>query len=345
MDDFLNLSDVAISKINKIRKFCFGVYGSSHIGEHKRLKIRLNTGKSIEFSVLGSDFPVFFIEFDNKNITVSAGSGPSVRVMYSEHDDINKKLNDVLDLVIPNLLNKLGFIDCTESSDVVVSFLDKSIDELLVERFSNCGFNYIDEYTLIENACSDLGLKLTDLVEYNEDNSATTKSMLTILPKIVRNITLNDSVESKFKQLISLISFYNYLIDNDNNGGISFEEYSKTDLAPSAELDSPFCYVSLSDVLTIGLGNQLKPKVNDNILYEQIVDKESQYGYIYSFSVYIQDNNYSIGDKEYKYFTNDLDYIYSIVLNSIRNLINTTISNSDANITSRHVEVFKMAKF
>lgn len=346
---FLNLSDATLIKINKIRSFNFGVHGSTHFGTHKRLKITTTHDKSIEFSIIGSELPVIVICLKNDEITISDGSRSNgVSVLYSVDDNFEEKLNEALDMSIPKLLERLGFVGCTEHSKEVTAFMNASKESLLIEKFTTSGFNYCSQDKLLSSVCSDLNMSKKTLINYNKKNEDESfinipTSMISILPKMIYTITMKDSIESKVKQLMSLINFHNKLKSVHKDYNFSFKEYSKESLAPSGQDVDEYCTFDFSGVLSLTLGHQLKSDLYYESIYEYILDGESSNGYSYKFSTYIYSNTEKSKSKTILHFTNNIDYIYEVVLDEIRTLINTTISNTDDVITSRHVEVFKMA--
>jgi hypothetical protein len=351
VERFLNLKDETINKINKIRTFCFGFYGSSHhVGSHKRLKIKLIKDKGIEFSIIGAGLPPFVIELKDHEIVVSVMMQKhDSTVAYSGADKLEDKLNAAFDLIIPNMLNALGFFNCTEDSEEVIDFMNKSTDELLIEHFSGSNFNYINKNALLLSACSDLNLNLDDLLNYNKDNKNITQhmkiptNMISVLSKAINKLIESPGSDKKINQLINLVSFYHYLTSTKSECSITFKEFSKTSLVPSATLDFDYCYLNFSDILNITLGHQLKPNDEYNDIYENIIDQENENGYLYNFLIDIEHKDPKPGDKFIKYFTNDIDYIYNVLLMEIKKLINKTISNTEDVITSRQLEVFKMA--
>jgi hypothetical protein len=140
-----------------------------------------------------------------------------------------------------------------------------------------------------------------------------------------------------------LVSFYNYLTSTNSECSITFKAFSKISLVPSSTLEFDYCYFNFSDILNITLGHQLKPSYEYNGIYEHIIDQENENGYLYNFLIDIEHKDPKPGDKFIKYFTNDIDYIYNVLLMEIKKLINKTISNTEDVITSRQLEVFKMA--
>jgi hypothetical protein len=343
MEDFLNLSHNTVNKINKIRAFSHDMYDDTNKFKHKRLKVKIDPAKSVEFSLIGLGLGGLRVELTATEIIVSWIYCHNVRVMYSLDDDIEQKLNEALDLVIPTILTLLGFSNCTEKSEEVINFINNSTDDLIIEHFSKFGFDYIHQNELIANACSAASISFDDLNNYNKKNEKPNNitiphMMMSILPKIMSNISSDISVHSKFKQLISLISFYDYLKSTKTESFLIFKEYSKADLAPSASFKSEYFSLLMGGVLRLDVGHQLKPDSDDE---EHLFDSPSDNGYSYMFEIYIHDVEEP--DAFYKYFCNDLDYIYDVILTKVRNLINSAILNVDEPLTVRQIEVFKMA--
>jgi hypothetical protein len=343
MEDFLNLSPNTVNKINKIRAFIRDMYDDTNNFKHKRLKVKIDPDQSVEFSIIGLGLGGLRIELKATELVVSWIYGDNVSVIYSLDDDIEQKVNEALDLVIPTILTKLGFLKCSEHSEEVIDFMNKSTDDLIVEHFSKFGFDYIHQNELIANACSSTKISLDDLNNYNKKNEKPNlikipHMMMSILPKIMSNISSDISVHSKFKQLLSLIYFYDYLKPTNSEALLIFKEYSKFDLAPSASFQSGYFTLLMGGLLRLDVGHQLKPDPDDE---EHLFDSPSENGYAYMFEIYLYD--VEAPDAFYKYFCNDLDYIYNVILTKVRNLINSAILNVDEPLTARQIEVFKMA--
>lgn len=344
MENFLKLSQTTMNNIKKLRSFGCGMYDDINSFSH-RLKIKIEPANSIEFSLIGSGLSGLRIDLKSNEISVSLVYGNKVSVMYSNDDDIDQKLNQALDLVKSAILNELGFTDCTEYSEEVVNFMSKSTNELTVEHFAKFGFDYIHKNQLIANICTELSISLEYFMVDNknketEANITIPYKMMSVFPEIMTSITSDISVNSKFKQIMGLVSFYDYLQSTETEADFMFKEYSKVDLAPSASMNSEYCFVFMSSVLMLTFGHQLKPNPNNP---DYKIDATSENGYSYMFDFYIPDVRNS--NVSYKYYCNDLDYIYNIMLDKIINLINSTILNTTETLNARHIEVFNMARF
>lgn len=353
--NYFSLTEQSINKINEIRKFIYGFYSKPDDRKQNCLKVKYqkeNNQKenSIEFSIFGDFLPSLRVRLTEKDISITYGYGYSVSVTYLSEDTFEQKFNEVLCLVPQHILTMLGFDGCDENSEEVITFMKKSVNDLLIDHFEKFGFNYIHKDALILQACAESSISIDDLLEQNKDvkEPDTTiripNTMIDLLPKIIKNIFPDNDVEKKFKQLINLMSFYTDLMSQENDSLIIFKKYEKHELSPSAILNSAYCHLSLfGGECLITLGSQLKPNDHLSIIYEDHIDEKSENGYQYQFMSSLNNKEYSTTGKSNRYFTNDIDFIYNIVLTQIRELIADTINTNPDAITSRDLEVFKMA--
>jgi hypothetical protein len=348
-ENYFDLTAETMMKIQNIRSFIYGVYASPDDRKQKCLKVIYEKEQHIDFSIFGDCLPSLRIELRETEMRVSWLYGNTVSVDYSLSDDFEQKLNEALSLVKPKVLNILGFDEHTEHSEEVITFMNKSTQDLLVEHFAKFDFNYIHKDDLIEKACAELDIHVDDLLKHNKDVKEPHRhvkiphDMTALLPKIIKQLSKDKDSETKFKQFINLMSFYADLRSTTHDASISFKNYGKHELAPSSCINSEYCHFALfGGSLLLTLGNQLKPDDNIGSLYEQCVDGESENGYQYQFESYIGNKKYDVNSKLFKYFTNDIDFVYNTVLNEIRTVITETIATTPDELTARQIEVFKM---
>lgn len=348
-ENYFDVTAETMSKIQNIRSFLYGVYASPDDRKQKCLKVIYEKEQNIDFAIFGDCLPSLRIELRETEIRVSWLYGNTVSIDYSLNDDFEQKLNEALSLVKPKVLNILGFDGYTENSEEVINFMNKSTHDLLVEYFSKFDFNYIHKDDLIAKACAELVIHVDELSEHNKEVKDPHKHvkiphhMTALLPKIIKQLSKDKDSETKFKQFINLMSFYSDLCSTTCDVSISFKNYVKYELAPSSRISSEYCHFSFfGGLLILTLGNQLKPNENIISIYEQCVDRESENGYQYQFESYFGYEKYDIDSKLFRYFTNDIDFVYTTVLNEIRTVITETLATTPDELTARQIEVFKM---
>lgn len=344
-----DLTAETMMKIENIRSFLYGVYASTDDRKQKCLKVNYEKEQSIDFTIFGDCLPSLRIKLTATEIRVSWLYGNTVSVDYSLSDDFEQKLNEALSLVNPKVLNILGFDEYTEHSEEVVTFMNKSTQDLLVEHFAKFDFNYIHKDDLIAKACNESFISIDELLQHNKDVKEPNKhlkiphNMTALLPKIIKQLSKDKDSETKFKQFINLMSFYADLRSTTHDVSISFKNYGKHELAPSSGINSEYCHFALfGGSLILTLGNQLKPNDDISSIYKQCVDGESENGYQYQFKSYIGNKKHDVDSKLFRYFTNDIDFVYTTVLNEIRTVITETIATTPDELTARQIEVFKM---
>lgn len=108
-------------------------------------------------------------------------------------------------------------------------------------------------------------------------------------------------------------------------------------MSPSSNFNRVYYSISLGNELDIHIGYKLK---HHNQFYTCVLDPEvPEDGTYYMFSSrIIKDDSL----RPSQTFTDNIEYIYTTVLNQIRDYINDSINNIDNPLTERHLELFKM---
>lgn len=354
LEDFLHLSSETIMKITKVRKFLTDLYGdSSNVGN--RLKIKINHGKGIEFTLIGSNLMRLEIEVTDDFVTVSTrmtASADKCSISLKDYQNIDLALTSALDIFTNTTLAAVGFKDGTLDSDEVKKFLKKSIEDLVSEHLSDLDVNVFELNKLLSTVCLDMNIDPNEIFDYAPNKKHTsTKSidensleipsnLIKVLPKVFYKVTPING--SKMEQLINLISFYYYITQKDFKVSFGAKRLYKHNFINPSKLDFNNNYYTLnfSDFIRISVGHNQQSDIAFDPIYSGPTKSNT-----FKFVFWFEKSLTSVGNraKMTEYLTNNVDFIYDKVLDSLVNFINTQVDNIGNPITEKHLELFKMA--
>lgn len=342
-ENYLNLSSKTLQKVEQLRKFSFDIYEETNEDEHKRLKIKLFHNNTIEFSIMGLGVSGLVVSLTDNLLTVSlVNTYKKTSLDFMSFDDIDTALYMALDFLTAKLINQIGFEGNDPCSEDILKFINTTQEQLLADYFSDLPFNYIEPVQLINDSCNDLNYDIKS-IKLTSDNAIIPYHMINVLTNVIKKIIPRKEDSYKMSQLISLMNFY-YDLRNispkNNDSTISFKSSKKAYLGLNSKLDDVYYSFHIGSKLSLYVGYQLK---HHNDLYIPILDVNApEHGTYYKFSSSINKKRSVDSYKTYESYTDDLDYVYNTVLNEIKSDINEKINNIDDNITSRHLDVYKM---
>lgn len=343
LEKYLNLSVQMVKKIEQIRQFSFDIYEEKVKCYYKQLKIIISCDNTIEFSVLGSGLLALRIKLTEFLLTVSIPAiYESTTVELNSSDDINKSLNMALDNLFECLIRKIGFEGNNPYSEDILKFINTPNEQLLIDYFSILPFNYIAPSQLITDSCNDLNYSI-ESIKLTSENARIPYHMTNLLSNVIKKIIPRKEDSYKMSQLISLINFYYDLINikpENNSFNISFKLSKKIYIGPNSNLNNVYYSFHIGSEISLYVGYNLK---HHNNYYTYILDDNApEHGTYYKFSSSINKKITLESPKKYETYTDDLDYVYSTILNEIKSHINEKINNIDDTITSRHLDIYKM---
>ena len=346
---YFNLSDRTFQKITDFRKFSFSIYGSSSKTMHNRLKVILSDDNTIELSILGLGLSSLMIKLTDNDLIISLmGYYDEIKAPLLSFDDIDSTLSIYLDLFKLQIIEKLGF----DSADIHLSdftkFMNIPNEQLLDYHFNSLHFNYFSNTAFIKSLSSIFNYDVTKLKVNNDDyddyddkvSIEIPYHLSNVIPYLVKKVVPRKKDSYSMIHLINLMKFYYNLIgtpEEKNIFELFFIRLQKSELSPSSNFNRVYYSISLGDKLDIHIGYKLK---HHNQFYTCVLDPEvPEDGTYYMFSSrIIKDDSL----RPSQTFTDNIDYIYTNVLNQIRDYINDSINNIDNPLTERHLELFKM---
>lgn len=343
LEKYLDLSVKTVQKIKQLRQFAFDIYEEKVKCDYKQLKIRILYDNTIEFSALGSGLLGLRFKLTEFLLTVSIPTiYESTTVELNSSDDINKSFNMALDNLFECLIRKIGFEGNNPCSEDILKFINTPNEQLLIDYFSILPFNYIAPSQLITDSCNDLNYNI-ESIKLTRENAKIPYHMTSLLSNVIKKIIPRKEDSYKMSQLISLINFYYDLTNvkpENNSFNISFKLSKKIYIGPNSDLNNVYYSFHIGSKLSLYIGYNLK---HHNSYYTPILDVNApEHGTYYKFSSSINKKMNLESSKICEIYTDDLDYVYNTILNEIKSDINEKINNIDGNITSRHLDVYKM---
>lgn len=337
MEDFFDLSLDTISNIEHVRQFGFKMLNRVSKKNHRSQSITMNTQEDFLVIVLhGNGLPSLSIKINTHVVVVSLDNSiQSQSCKIDNYNSMNVAVNSAVNTIIRSLLKKAGFHSSNEQSPEVVAFMSKTAKELFNERDIDSRFNYLTLNELVYSVCQDLNLNLNDVlsgVSANEtiNNIYVPNNLTTMLSSVAQKIVNIDGLKSKIDQLICLFVFIDNLKNKPIRCSLTLREIEKTDFFVNGSIDRSYYILNIGSFV-IHIGHKI-PKVLSKNSY---IDSSNGVNLFSFFTV--NNGNYE------EYITNDLDYIYNLILTDIREHISETISNKSGIITLKDLEVYKMA--
>jgi len=338
-----NLSERTFQKITDFRQFSFSVYDSSSKTKHNRLKVILSDDNTIELSILGLGLSSLMIKLTDNDLIISLiGQYDEIKAPLLSFDDIDSTLSMYLDLFKLQIIEKLGF----DSTDIhlrdFTKFMNISNEQLLECHFNSLPFNYFSNTNFMKILSSIFNYDVTKIKVNNDDKISIEipYPLSDSIPYLVKQVVPRKNDGYSMIHLINLMKFYYNLIgipEEKNIFELSFIRLQKSELSPSSDFNRVYYSIHLGEKLDIFVGYNLK---YHNDFYNCILDPASpDQGTYYMFSTnIIKEDSYN----QSQIFTDNIDYIYTTVLNDIKEYINKIINNTDDHLTERHLNLFKM---
>lgn len=364
---FLQLSPTTVKQIFELRNCCFGLSEETHFGSQKRLKVILNSDTdTIQMTFIGSDVAPLIINLNTDMVTVSVFvkclKNFNISVPYSHISEVDRAIFSAIDDIMEDIKNEMGFNSSSKLPYNFLDFMDISKIDILNSKLKNTGFTYIEKDTLLLEICNDLNLSHDVYSDYDDDDSYNQSVEFSvpvdkIFSKIIKHVITCEKDEKAMRQLLCLINFYSKLINKTESTYFTFNNFTKSSLAPERELGMAFYSFSVSDLLTLDVGYNvpsLNPYQNLNMVNDKFVSlydvegssifEKPEISYFYRFMIDLENNHDKLSTVATEYFTNDIDYVYSILLHRINHLIKREVNSDSDYLSAADLELFKMIK-
>lgn len=349
-EDFLQLSSSTIQQLTKTRQFLTDLHGGYDHFEN-RLKVKINHGKGIVFTIDGSSLMSIEINITDESITVSLKNYAHVEktiAQLNDYPNIDSALFVALDDFTKLKLLSAGFSSDSISSKEVSNFLNTPLVDLIKNNFSGLSVNVFDRDSLLFRICHDLNVDSNQIFNYKFNQQKTKfvnntlqipSTFAHILPEIIKRVVPNHV--SKMNQLMNLISLYHYLLGKDFEFHFSSKILHKLNFVKPNEFDVNTNYYNIcfQNLIDISIGHNQQPDSAFDPVYLGFTT-----GNTFKFILWLDYSLDSInkGTRVTEYLTSDVNVIYDKLLASISNVINSKVDNVGNPITSKHLDLYKM---
>lgn len=340
--DFLQLSPSTVHNIERTRQFIANINPERILTSVLFNKIIIRSDTQIELFIMGNGNTIFSVIFTEGAVSISFGHNQGTSYFFDCYEALDFIVNTATNQTIPSFLEKIGFDSQDEHSPEVVNFINKTPEELFLEKDLHPLFNYLKPDDLMVLVCDDLKLNLNDVMSslnYTEGDSFLNlyipNNLTTMMSSMAQHIIKIDGIKPKLDQLFSLVVLYNSITNRETKFSVSFKPIQKSDFFKGATSDTSFYILNVGGKLTIKIGHNLVSNHMDDNVY--IDDNDDVKFFIFAI---LND----IDDYEYKeYFTNDIDFVYNTLLIELQDMIKQVIHKDDNLISFKDLEVYKMA--